>query len=731
MEVRRILEDFSAEISKQSPILTEAYGTMLFKCPIISCTRFYQGFTTRQQRDKHLIQHERAHKCIHEGCDYRELGFPTEAELCRHVELCHRVLPEDTTFPNVQRVNLSKALNDAISRDDVQAVRDICSEVLVCPLQQTGFILRAMKCRSISTALILVELLGTDVEMNHKGGKGRTALHEAVLIRNDDLFDRILDTEIDVDVRDVDRFTPFLRALQQGYFHATRLLMNHAAVNLIPDSGVPVRHIYYEGMKDVAAGGVNDIPKTLFPNFVSVTKGRFQGQTEKHMSDDLTRIIAKAASNRHEATVKLILELARALDLENMYQKSLKKELHHGIVAMTVFFMQRYGEAKRDIGKNRDIYCTDLANAAINDDFALVMRLLKDGADIDCADAAVPYNALGAAASQGHLSMVSLLVEQGADINAKGGYSGNALYLACREKHMAVVDFLFENSADVNARLLSDDTALITASLVGRFDAAQLLIGKGADINLQNKFGETALFKASRNGHIEIVKILVQGGACVSLQNQYGRTALGEAFTRGHNEIIDILVLGGVGIDLQNTSLETALFKASRDGHKELVEILVQRGADLNRQNISGDTALSVAFKEGNREMVQVLIEAEGLEAALSAAFIYRHRDILQLLLKQASRSQQRVSVRLFLDTDTDVYAPGGVYDDALSFACSFGLEESVEVLLEEGAKSKIPIEIHDRALGLIGSRCFLMVDEYEAIDKLLRKRRATTALPD
>lgn len=191
MEVRHTLEEFSVEVLKRSPILNEAYGKMLFKCPVINCTRFYQGFATRPQRDKHVGQHERAHKCTHEGCDYKELGFATEAELRRHVELCHQYLPEEPTFPKVQRVNLAKALNDAIDRDDVQAVRDICCEISDCPLRQTGFILRAMKRRSVSTALVLVELLGTDVEMDHVDNKGRTALHEAVQIRNDGLFDRI------------------------------------------------------------------------------------------------------------------------------------------------------------------------------------------------------------------------------------------------------------------------------------------------------------------------------------------------------------------------------------------------------------------------------------------------------------------------------------------------------------------------------------------------------------
>ena len=822
---------------KRSPILTEAYGKMLFKCPIISCTRFYQGFENTELRDKHLRQHERAHKCTHGGCDYRELGFPTEVELRRHVEICHNALPEEPTFPNVQRVNLSKALNDAIDRDDVQAVRDICSEMSACLPRQTGFILRAVKRRSISTALVLVELLGTDIEMNHVDSKGRTVLHEAVQIRNDDLFDRILDTEINVEVRGGDRLTPFLQALQQGYFHAIRLLMNHAAVNLIPDDGDRIYNIYYKGIKDAAAAGVDDILKALFSKFVSVCKSCAEDRFKTSISDDLTRILAKAASNRHESTVRLILELAHALDLESMYQGLLKSQLRHGVDAMTMFLMQRYGEAKSEIGKNGKTYGNALANAAMRDDSALVMRLLKDGADIDYANN-LAYNALGAAASRGSLSMVSLLVEQGADINAKGGYRGNALYLACRGKDVAVVDFFLERGADVNLQGQDQETALMTAcreqsypivqslieagadlNLVGGLsqhtalhlaceypnhrkgrDVFDILLQKGADVNLQNGGGRTVLHQASRNGHKEIVEILFKGGADVNIQDNSGETALFEASRRGYKEIIEVLLQRGADVNLQNESGQTALFVAfktgnrevvqvlikakvdtevkdshqrtpllraaergwehivhilidkaadidsvdvdqqtalliaSREGHVEIVKILIQERADVNILNKSGQTALFIASRKGYVEVVRILLAsgANRLEAALSTAFIYGREDVLQLLLKQASRSHQRTAVQmLFRAVDVaGVYPPRGVYDYALSFVCSFGLEESVEILLEEGAKFMIPAEIYDRALELVGSRRYLLPHEREKIAKLLREMKVIV-LPD
>ena len=799
MEVRRILEEFSAEVPKGSPMLSEAYGIMLFKCPIVHCTRFYHGFASRQQRDKHLGQHERTHKCTHEGCDYMELGFPTESELRRHIELCHRVLHEEPTFPNVQRVNLSKALNNAIDRDDVQAVRDICSEISVCPLRETGFILRAIKRRSISTALVLVELLGTDVEMNHVDSKGRTALHEAVQIRNDNLFDRVLDTGIEVDVRDCEGFTPYWRALYQGYFHAIRSLMDHAAIEPIPEKVLQAYQIYYKGMKEVAAAGIDDILKAQFSNFVNVSQSCLGRRFNQRISDDLIRIIEKAASNKHESTVKLILELAHALDLQRRYHGLLKKKLHHGIQAMTTFLLQHYREGKPEIGKNGKTYGNTLANAARKDDSAAVMRLIKDGAHIDYATPQLAYNALGAASSQGNLSMVSLLLEQGADVNAKGGYSGNALYLACRGNHITVVDLLLERGADVNARLSNGETALIKASYGSRLDTFQRLIEKGPDINLQDKHGNTALHMASKNVSNKIVAILVQEGANVDLQNEDGQTALFSASQNGYKEIVKTLLQGGADVNLQNIDGQTALFSASHNGYNEFVETLVQKGADVHLQSKYRQTALFVAFKRDKREVVDVLVKAEvdievkdsnqltalwqaaekgwedivqilidrgadvnvqnvsgetalfvaaqgghvgvvrillaggakDLEAALGTAFMYKHVDVLQALLLQASRRQQRLAVQVFRKDKTYVSTLGGPYEVALSSACLFGMEESVKVLLEVGAQLPIPAGMYDRALGLIGSRKYLLDPEYEAIAKLLRERRALAATQD
>jgi ankyrin repeat protein len=59
--------------------------------------------------------------------------------------------------------------------------------------------------------------------------------------------------------------------------------------------------------------------------------------------------------------------------------------------------------------------------------------------------------ALHLAAGEGHLEIVKLLLEHGADVNAKTAYE-TALHLAAGEGHLEIVKLLLEHGADVNAK---------------------------------------------------------------------------------------------------------------------------------------------------------------------------------------------------------------------------------------------------------------------------------------
>ena len=518
-KVRTFLENLSHHTLDASPTLREAYGKLLYKCPVISCTCFYQGFANSRLRDEHLKRHERAHKCTNEGCDYYELGFTTRADLTRHVQLCHETAPEEAEFPKVQPLSLSKALNNAIDRDDAPAVRDICGELLVHPIEETGFLLRAVKRKSISAALTLVELLGTVDEVNHKDKNRTTALHEAVAIEHDDLVKQILNTDVDVNTQDGKKDTPLLLALRQGNFEAVQLLLNHSALDLsLKNSNLC---LYRVGMKKAAAGGHDDVLRALFGTFVELSSGIAWGI---YLPGDLYRIATLAASNKHESTVRLILELGRKFDVEKQYRGLLKNQISNGIEAVVKLLMERFKDSKLEVDKKGKSHGNALAKAAMKGDKATVVRLLEKGADIDYISG-LKYNALQAAVKASNLSMVHFLLEKGADVNAKrgSGWSGaNALYLACKGGQLAIVQTLLSAGANVDTHGKLDETALGVASRQKYEDIVRLLLEKGADVNIQHG---TALSHACSVGSEAIVRLLLEKGADVNIQSERKRYA--------------------------------------------------------------------------------------------------------------------------------------------------------------------------------------------------------------
>ena len=82
---------------------------------------------------------------------------------------------------------------------------------------------------------------------------------------------------------------------------------------------------------------------------------------------------------------------------------------------------------------------------------------------------------------------------------------------------------LLEKGADVNAKRIDGDTVLIWASKYGHTEIAAMLLAAGADVNTKNHNGWTALHLASQNGHTEIVKLLKQYIVAQTLPRHFER----------------------------------------------------------------------------------------------------------------------------------------------------------------------------------------------------------------
>ena len=153
---------------------------------------------------------------------------------------------------------------------------------------------------------------------------------------------------------------------------------------------------------------------------------------------------------------------------------------------------------------------------------------------------------------------MSLLVDLGADVNAKDDKGSTALIEASYGGDRETVSTLVEIGADMNAKDNYGNTALILASDEGYTDTVSILLKNGADVNEITKDGSTALMRASGEGHSETVSVLLKNGADLHAKDNNGNTCLAWAVSSNP--------YGGVS--------EVALAKT--------IEILLDAGADLN-----------------------------------------------------------------------------------------------------------------------------------------------------
>jgi hypothetical protein len=147
---------------------------------------------------------------------------------------------------------------------------------------------------------------------------------------------------------------------------------------------------------------------------------------------------------------------------------------------------------------------------------------------------------------RGHRGLVgSILVKEGAEVNAQGGEYSNALQAASYRGEQEIVKLLVEKGAEVNAQGGQYGNALQAASVVGQQEIVKLLVEKGAEVNAQGGQYGNALQAASYEGHQEIVRLLLEKEAEVNAQGgEYGN-ALQAASAGRKQEIVKLLLEKG------------------------------------------------------------------------------------------------------------------------------------------------------------------------------------------
>lgn len=152
--------------------------------------------------------------------------------------------------------------------------------------------------------------------------------------------------------------------------------------------------------------------------------------------------------------------------------------------------------------------------------FFITKMLLENGADHHKGGRSRHWSALHAASKIGHERIVRMLLNKGADVNAKT-LSETALYTASENGHERIVQILLEKGADVDAKGSYSVTPLYIASYRGYDGIVKMLLEKGADVNIKGGLFTTALHAASTRGYVIIVQMLLEKGAVADAQDEH------------------------------------------------------------------------------------------------------------------------------------------------------------------------------------------------------------------
>ncbi|HET6884691.1 MAG TPA: ankyrin repeat domain-containing protein [Rubrobacteraceae bacterium] len=190
------------------------------------------------------------------------------------------------------------------------------------------------------------------------------------------------------------------------------------------------------------------------------------------------------------------------------------------------------------------------------------------------------------ASERGDVRAVERLLERGAGVDSRDEGGRTALIAAAYGNRLDVAGLLVDAGADVNAKDETQQSAyLISTSEVG--DDPRLLeltLRNGANVHSLDGYNGTGLIRAAERGHVRVVERLLRTDIEVNHVNNLGWTALLEAIIlgdggRSHTEVVRLLVRAGANVNLADGEGVTPMEHARRRGYEEIVRILQSAGA--------------------------------------------------------------------------------------------------------------------------------------------------------
>jgi len=193
-------------------------------------------------------------------------------------------------------------------------------------------------------------------------------------------------------------------------------------------------------------------------------------------------------------------------------------------------------------------------------------------------------------------------------------YRATPLHVAAQQSSLAVVNLLIDKGADVNARDKVGRTPLHYALLAGRRDVAKRLLERGADWRITTPEGMTCLHFAAMSNQPDLVRLCFQKGLSVDAVSSLGTPLHVAALANAERAAEELLRLGANVNACTDAGRETPLHVAAAAGAWKVARVLTKHGADVHARSALGWTPLHSACNSASGTRVVEVLLAGGAD---------------------------------------------------------------------------------------------------------------------
>jgi len=240
-----------------------------------------------------------------------------------------------------------------------------------------------------------------------------------------------------------------------------------------------------------------------------------------------------------------------------------------------------------------------------------VLQLLNDDINPNCTnlDGMTP---LHYAVQNGHLTIIKILVLNGAKLDQTDIDNRTPLLLAVHFNQLDIAEFLVQQGADVNIPDYEGLTPLFYAAAYGDYFMTDMFLFYKGKQDVRDSSGKTPFMVAIWGGYTVVAKTLLDYGAEIDSQDKKGQTALMLTILNNDSISTDSIISWKGSLELENknhfTALEVALFVDNRYAIKKLITA----GANLNHKIQKDFNTMDYAISSGVKKEVRSLLSEGG-----------------------------------------------------------------------------------------------------------------------